>query len=179
MLTVQIRAATVSDAGALATVHVRTWQAAYRGQVPQDYLDGLDPAGRRAGWEERLRDGLDPGDRLVLEHGTAGVIGFAIVSASRDLDADPRVVGEVRAIYVLPAHWGRGGGAMLMSAGLRRLAEAGFRCATLWVLAANQRARRFYEAGGWRADGAVKTDDSRGFPLEEVRYRLSPPAGLP
>jgi hypothetical protein len=35
----------------------------------------------------------------------------------------------------------------------------------------NVRARRFYEAAGWRPDGAAKIDDSRGFPLEEVRYR--------
>jgi GNAT superfamily N-acetyltransferase len=171
MLTVQIRPATVSDAEALAVVHVRTWQAAYRGQVPQDYLDGLDPAERSKIWEERLRDDPQPGARLVLQHEAGGVIGFAIVSASRDPDADPQVVGEVMAIYVLPGHWGRGGGAMLMSAGLRRLAEAGFRAATLWVLDTNQQARRFYEAVGWQPDGAVKTDDSRGFPLRELRYR--------
>jgi len=174
MLTVQIRPATVSDAEALAMVHVRTWQEVYRGQVPQDYLDGLDPVRRRHGWEHWLGDPPQPGGILVLQHETAGVIGFATVSASRDPDADPRVTGEVKAIYVLPAHWGQGGGAMLMSAGLRRLAEAGFRAATLWVLGTNQQARRFYEAGGWRPDGTVKTDDSRGFPLVEVRYRLDP-----
>ena len=33
------------------------------------------------------------------------------------------------------------------------------------------RARRFYEATGWRCDGTVKVDESRGFPLIEVRYR--------
>jgi GNAT superfamily N-acetyltransferase len=172
MLTVQVRPATVSDAEALSVVQVRTWQAAYRGQVPQDHLDGLDPAARRPVWEQRLRDDRSPGAVLVLEHEAAGVIGFAAVSASRDPEADPQATGEVMAVYVLPEFWGRGGGAMLMSAGVRRLAGAGFRAATLWVLETNQQARRFYEAGGWRPDGTVKTDDSRGFPLVEVRYRL-------
>jgi hypothetical protein len=41
----------------------------------------------------------------------------------------------------------------------------------LWVLETNTRARRFYESGGWRADGSSKTANSRGFPLVEVRYR--------
>jgi ribosomal protein S18 acetylase RimI-like enzyme len=60
---------------------------------------------------------------------------------------------------------------MLMVAGLRRLAQAGRREAILWVLEANQRARRFYEAGGWRPDGSAKTLELHGFPLVQVRYR--------
>jgi hypothetical protein len=44
-----IRPAEVSDAGQIGLVHVRSRQSAYRGQVPQDYLDGLD--------------GLDPAER--------------------------------------------------------------------------------------------------------------------
>jgi hypothetical protein len=39
------------------------------------------------------------------------------------------------------------------------------------VLDSNARARRFYACGGWSQDGAVKQDDSRGFVLNEVRYR--------
>jgi hypothetical protein len=42
---------------------------------------------------------------------------------------------------------------------------------TLWVLDTNERARRFYEARGWRADGTSKSDASRGSPVVEVRYR--------
>ena len=173
MLAVRIRPATSDDAEALAVVQVRTWQAAYRGQVPQDYLDALDPVRRRRGWEQWLGAGDSAATVLALQHDTDGVIGFVSVSPSRDPDTDPQAVGEVAAIYVLPAHWGRGGGAMLMNAGLHRLAGAGFGAAILWVLDTNQQARRFYETGGWRPDGSVKTDDSRGFPLVEVRYRLT------
>jgi hypothetical protein len=35
------------------------------------------------------------------------------------------------------------------------------------------RARTFYEAGAWRADGATKSEDSFGVRVSEVRYRLS------
>jgi GNAT superfamily N-acetyltransferase len=165
-----IREATVSDAGALARVHVRSWQEAYRGLVPQEYLDGMDPARRLPRWQEMLADD-DIGLTLVAEDERDGVVGFIRLSPSRDTDVDPSEVGEVQAVYLLAGYWGRGVGRSLMDAGVRRLVAAGFRELTLWVLATNERARRFYEAAGWRADGSAKSDDSRGFALDEVRYR--------
>ena len=62
-------------------------------------------------------------------------------------------------------------GKALMDSALDVLRQAGFSEATLWVLATNERARRFYEVGGRAPDGAAKQDDSRGFPITELRYR--------
>ena len=58
-----------------------------------------------------------------------------------------------------------------MAATLRALADEAFAEATLWVLDTNERARRFYEAGGWRLDGADKVDTIGGVGIREVRYR--------
>jgi GNAT superfamily N-acetyltransferase len=170
---VSIRRAQVSDALAIATVHVRSWQAAYRGLLPQDYLDGLDPAKRSAGAERILAE-LDWPRRGVLVAEDAGqVVGFAGLCPSRDADLDPRAVGEVTTIYVLPAAWGGGHGRALMGAVLDTLGQAAYGQAALWVLDTNQRARRFYEAGGWRTDGAAKQVPwaDAGFTISEVRYR--------
>jgi hypothetical protein len=38
---VRVCSATVADAPAMGRVHVRAWQAAYRGHMPDDYLGGL------------------------------------------------------------------------------------------------------------------------------------------
>jgi RimJ/RimL family protein N-acetyltransferase len=84
-------------------------------------------------------------------------------------------VGEIRAIYLVPAAWGRGHGRDLMTAALADLAAAGYAEATLWVLDRNNRARRFYEAAGFRADGSVKEYNGIGFTLPEVRYRRQLP----
>ncbi|BBH70291.1 N-acetyltransferase [Actinoplanes sp. OR16] len=162
-----LRSATVEDAGALAVVQTRTSQAAYRGIMPQEHLDRLDPDRRRRVWRELIASDRPPAGTLVLEHPDDGVIGFVTVAVTEA----PERVGEVRAVYVLPEHWGSGAGRLLMDAGLRRLGEAGYREVVLWVLEGNVRARRFYEAGGWRADGASTTDDSRGVPLVTIRYR--------
>ncbi|TMD25492.1 MAG: GNAT family N-acetyltransferase, partial [Chloroflexi bacterium] len=44
--------------------------------------------------------------------------------------------------------------------------------AILWVFAANDRARRFYERAGWRLDGGTRTWEASGAALPVVRYRL-------
>ncbi|HEY0935181.1 MAG TPA: GNAT family N-acetyltransferase [Trebonia sp.] len=166
-----VRPARAADAAQIALVHVRSWQGAYRGLLPQDYLDELDPVQRLARWQQTLAetDGLRAGV-LVAGQGES-LLGFACYSASRDGDADPDRVGEIGAIYLLPDAWGQGAGRRLMDAALGRLTGTGFDRVTLWVLDSNVRARRFYEAGGWTADGAVKQDETRGFPVSQVRYR--------
>ena len=168
-----IRAARVADASQIAVVQVRSWQGAYRGLLPQAYLDGLDPAQRVGRWERSLAEAEDRRDGVLVADASGTLLGFAGYSPSRDGDADPARVGEIDAIYLLPNAWGKGVGRLLMDAALARLAEARFDQVTLWVLDSNVQARRFYEAGGWLADGARKIDDSRGFPIAQVRYKRS------
>ena len=168
-----IRPAQASDARAIATVHVRSWQSAYRGLLPQDYLDGLDPAARTARSERALAE-MDWPRRGVLVAEDAGqVVGFAGFCPSRDADLDPRAVGEISTIYLLPGAWGQGHGRALMDAALATLGQATYAGAALWVLDTNERARRFYEAGGWHPDGTIKQEPwpDAGFTLSEVRYR--------
>jgi hypothetical protein len=51
------------------------------------------------------------------------------------------------------------------------LQQSNFAAATLWVLSQNERALRFYDAAGWRPDGATKSESIGGFELQEVRLR--------
>lgn len=51
---IEIRAAEVSDAGAIAAVHVASWQVAYRGLLPESVLTGLSVAGREQMWSAIL-----------------------------------------------------------------------------------------------------------------------------
>jgi GNAT superfamily N-acetyltransferase len=171
---VQIRPARVDDAAQISEVHVRSWQAGYRGLLPQDYLDGLDPAARVDGRRRSLREAdLPRSGTLVADH-DGRVVGFAHIGPARDEDADA-ATGVVWAIYLAPDTWGKGSGRALMSAALAQLAQAGYQQAILWVLDSNARARRFYEAAGFGVDGAEKVDESRGFPLTEIRCRRSLP----
>ncbi len=60
-----------------------------------------------------------------------------------------------------------------MLATLTTLGQAEYTHATLWVLEDNRRARRFYEAAGWHADGAAVEDTTGGASLNKLRYRRS------
>jgi GNAT superfamily N-acetyltransferase len=163
---VTVRPAAVPDAAAMGRVHVRAWQAAYRGQMPDDYLDGLRPEDRAAHWEGTLRREDLQGAILVAER-AGEVVGFAAVGPSRD----PVGAGELYAINLDPAHWGTGAGRALLEAAQAELARAGFDETVLWVLDGNARARRFYEIAGWVADGAERGSEVFGVTVHEVRYR--------
>jgi hypothetical protein len=62
--------------------------------------------------------------------------------------------------------------ALGVAAACARLRDQGLTRASLWVIAGNSRARRFYEAGGWIFDGATRTDTVGATVIEEVRYRI-------
>lgn len=165
----QVRIATVDDALAVAAVHVRTWRRAYRGLLPDAYLDGLSVERRNDVWSCILAEtDLPRTGTFVLEEGL-DVIGFVHVSPTRDDDL-PAAAGEVTGIYITPSAWRRGGGRQLMDAAVASLKAAGFATAALWVLETNLAARSFYERQGWEPDGARKVDDRGDFVLIEVRY---------
>ena len=158
-----VRPARPGDARAIAEVHVRTWQAAYRHALPADVLDSLSVDERQAQWRTWLEEGANAW--VALEDD--GVVGFVAVGPSRtEEDA-----GELYAIYVLPERWGSDAARELMAAGVGWFREQQYVTAMLWVLADNPRARRFYEREGWRFDG-TRTDVVRGVEVEEALYRL-------
>jgi GNAT superfamily N-acetyltransferase len=182
-LAMRIRSATAVDALAIATVHVRSWQTAYPGLIPQDYLDGLRPEDRVGGWRKVLASTDPPGSGVLvlvdgLEDGSeigseAEVIrGFCHTCPVRDEDLDPTTTGEVTTIYLAPEAWGAGNGLALLQASLARMVDAGFETASLWTLDTNARARRFYEKGGWKTDGVTKVHDWGSFVCTDVRYVL-------
>jgi L-amino acid N-acyltransferase YncA len=111
---------------------VRSWQATYRGLLPQSVLDALDAAKRGEYWQQYLSEAARPGETVLVAEEDGMVVGFASVGPSRDEDANE--TGEVRAIYLLADRWGRGIGWALMDTALNTLCQAGYTQATLWVL---------------------------------------------
>jgi ribosomal protein S18 acetylase RimI-like enzyme len=163
-----IRPANEDDAQAIATVHVRSWQTAYRGVVPDSYLDSLSIEKRTTFWRGFLQEPSRP--EIWAADADPPIIGWATVSQSRDKDAPPRT-GELNAIYVLPEYWSSGVGRALWIKARERLGERGFDRVTVWVLAENVRAIRFYKAAGFSA-GLEQDIEIGGKVLREVRYEV-------
>jgi RimJ/RimL family protein N-acetyltransferase len=153
-----IRPGTPDDAEAVAKVQVRSWQKAYAHALPAEGLAALSVEERADMWRR-----WPP---LVAEQ-DGEIVGFVSVGSIRDADAD----GELFAIYVQPERWGTGVGRELIRAGEQHLRDLGHADVILWVLEDNPRARRFYEAAGWRLDAATRPIEIFGISVPEVRYR--------
>lgn len=161
------RRADPADAPELARIHVSAWQQAYRGIVPDSTLEQFTVESRT----ERFRAFLTEGaaETYIVEIGKTAV-GFLTLGASRDTDLDSSEAGEIWGIYIQPDFWRKGFGRQLCEQGQKLLASRGFTVAVLWVLEANEPAKRFYEAMGFVADGAAKQLPF-GIPLTALRYR--------
>jgi ribosomal protein S18 acetylase RimI-like enzyme len=166
---VRIREAEPKDAEAIASIHVRAWQAAYRGQLSDDYLDGLKVEDRLERQRRMLEEPQPTWRTWVAEDGGT-LLGFAVTGATVDADADPKT-GEVYAIYLEPDRVGTGVGRELFAHAVGDLRERGFHAATLWVLESNERTRRFYETAGWKPDGASTSEHVDCEMRPTVRYR--------
>ncbi|HYM79588.1 MAG TPA: GNAT family N-acetyltransferase [Candidatus Dormibacteraeota bacterium] len=163
----QLRPAEPDDSIAVARVHVRSWQVAYRTLLPDDYLDQLRPEDRAERYDFASRDPLKPQTIVAAEEGL--ILGFATTAPSRDADMPGH--GELYALYVDPDKWGQGIGVALVSAARASLSSLGFRNALLWVLAGNVRAERFYRIDQWVPDGSRRTDSVWGVTVNEIRYQ--------
>jgi len=160
---VDVRFATAADALAIERIRVSGWRRAYRHVFPPADLDAMPVDESR--WIERLVE--PPGGWAVLVATRDDeVVGFAALGPSRDAER----AGELYAIYVDPEAWSTGAGRALLRRAEELLAAA-YDEATLWVLDANPRARRFYEAFGWAADGGTQTFERFGVRAPELRYR--------
>ena len=166
---VMVRPAGRQDARAVAEVHVGSWQWAYRGLMPDDFLDGLSVDQREGFWSDRLA--AENHGVVVAADLDGNVVGFASISACRDDDASERT-GELEAIYVTEETAGTGTGRALVDAAVEMLRARGFGRATLWVLETNDRARRFYERAGWHWDGARSDHQVQCLNLPIVRYAI-------
>jgi ribosomal protein S18 acetylase RimI-like enzyme len=169
---VHIRSATEADAHGIAKVHVLSWQAAYKGIFTDEKLSGLSIEEREVAWRRRLTgEDLGCADWInMVSEADGEIIGFATYRPCGDEDKDRASVGELVAIYVLPAFWGQGVGKRLLDEVVSRFTDQAVSEITLWVIAENLRARRFYEAAGFEPDGIKKNEVKLATTVALVRY---------
>lgn len=153
---VVIRPGVPDDAEPLTHLHLDCWDEAYTGLVPQHLLDArrVDVASRVARWRTNLANGAT---HVAVRAG--GLVGFVSAGPGR---GERPVELEVWALYARAAVWGTGVGHALLRTAI------GDHPAYLWVLDGNDRAIRFYERQGFRADGATEVE-AEGLHVRMVR----------
>lgn len=159
-----IRRAYEADAEIIAHIINAAWRVAYRGIVPQGYLDTLEDIPRAGRITEGLRkaDGL----RYYLLEEDHFPVGAASLHATHDKDLTN--TAEFTFFYFHPRVWRRGYGTLLLDHLRQEARKQGFERLCCWVLEENTRAISFYESQGMLRDGARQTVTIER-PLQTVR----------
>jgi ribosomal protein S18 acetylase RimI-like enzyme len=167
------RSASAADAEAIASLHVASWRDAYRDFVPAAFLEAQDVAARTAYWREQL---ATPGVAVLLAESINGLAGFCACGPARDAHGANPPAWEIYNLHVSPQARSRGIGARLFADAAERGALAGYKHLTLWVIAPNLAARRFYARHGMTPDGGEQVRPLGGGPtVSELRYRVDLP----
>lgn len=169
------RQATVSDADAIASLHTESWRDAYRGILPDLYLDGQIADERASLWKARFSS-LDS-DRflVVLTESPEELVGFACVL----LDEDPQRGACLDNLHVLRRWRNRGLGRLLFGRVAQWVmsTEPGWPI-HLWVFEANISARRFYDAVGGEVVEQHNKEVLKGMKIPSVLYMWRDPQQL-
>lgn len=148
-----IRKATFEDSAEIANVHINSWREAYKGLLPQDFLDErpLYFKNRYNLWKKLTVD--ESQITFVAECSENGVVGFINGGIARDKDFFGHI--EVYCIYLLQKYHGKKIGFELLRMYFDEAQQRGYGKAYLWVLDENPTIK-FYERAGAKNTGQAK-----------------------
>jgi GNAT superfamily N-acetyltransferase len=163
---IKIRVAKAGDEAGIARVHIQSWQEAYKGLIPQSYLDNLSEEFQEC--TEMWKRSLVKPDRWTwVAEGPNGIVGFVLFGSPRDPNREGFI--ELGAIYLLASEKGKGIGFSLLSAGFNKMKDLGFKKAYCWVLE-NNPTIKFYERTGAKFSSQIKQDEIGGKIFNEFVY---------
>lgn len=163
------------DADAVADLHTRSRQAAYRGLYGDAYLDHELLAVSRATWRARFAD-FDARQDLIL---AAIEDGAPVALAYASFRLNPEVGALLDNLHVAPERRGGGLGSRLLAETARWLVEDHVGAPLhLEVYAPNASALSFYERKGGVEVARYRETVPGGREVDVVRYRWERPEAL-
>lgn len=160
-----LRPATPADAALIASIHSASWQATYRGLLPDAFLDSEVAHERAAHWVARMT--APGGERRTVQIAQLDDAAVGFVCAEQQPDSAWGVLLDN--LHALPAHQGIGVGSLLMRAARDWARARGETQLYLYVLDGNLPAIGFYERQGWQFVGA-EPDRMGGIDITALRY---------
>ena len=149
------------DFEAIGNIYATSWKAAYRGMIPQPFLDGLNGGH----WGEVLRKHHNQARVILDGQKYAGVSSYCPAR-----EEHMKEWGEIVSIYLLPEYFGSGYAEPLLQSVMQDLLQMGYTDIFLWTLEENVRAQKFYEKQGFQQNGDTVVIEVGGKELREVRY---------
>jgi GNAT superfamily N-acetyltransferase len=171
---VSVRPARPDDATAVARVQLITWRTAYRDVLPVAVLDDWDEEGAVESWRTAITTPPTPGHGVLVAVERDEVVGFTaygpaeLVAGEAPDPAGPTT--EIATLLVEP-RWGRRGHGSRLLAAVADLAHAtGAARLQVWLPESDRVSADFFESAGWALHGWLRTLDTGGAPLREIRW---------
>ena len=160
---ITIRKALPEDDYKYTDCFISCLQTAYRDIMSDDFLNNL--AAQKEQQIEKFRKNLENPNLeiycIILEN---KMIGFLTIH---------KTDGEIWAVYLLEEFRSKGYGEEILKFAVEQLKRIGHHKITLWVLALNNGARKFYEKNGFTFDGTKRENANYGKTLVQLRYAVN------
>ena len=144
---VTIRKAMPSDAAEISNVHINSWREAYRGLLPEAFLNDrpLYFKSRYELWKMILENA----DQMIFvaECSQNGVVGF--ISGDHGREPEYKDYAEVQCLYLLEKYHHQKIGFKLLKSFFDKAKARGFQKAYLWVLKDNPTINFYKKTGGF------------------------------
>lgn len=166
---IDVRPAIQRDAKVIAEIQASASQAAFKALFPGEPMPEFDSLKKsQAFWREAI-EYSEPQVQVAVRGGQ--VVGFVGYDRSRDPKTPP-TMGEIWAIYALPAYWGQGVGLALWDAAREGLVAEGCTQVSAWVPLGYERALRFHDMAGFKREmSSIKTVPLGAVKVEEIRVK--------
>lgn len=127
------------DAAALASIHIRSYQATYKNILPDEYLDNLSHAATTSEFISKL---AHPKRSLLVARQNGILLGYGYFGPQSisEIPCD----GEIVELYIKQEARSQGVGRRLVYAMMKAMAGAGLMTYSVWALSLNTSACRFY-----------------------------------
>ena len=155
---INIRLAVLSDASAMAEIHARSWEAAYKDIMPAKYIEKQSEK-RPAQWRNILSQENKKQYIIEADGKPAGMVCVGephheYTEIFNDDSCIDSSFCELHNIYLHPNYFRCGIGTRAMDFAINKGREANKSNIVLWVFAENIGSIRFYEVCGFSVDGA-------------------------
>ena len=165
---VKIRKATLDDIKTISNIYALSWKSAYKGYVPQEYLDEL----KNTFWVSSFKNWIN-NNALTAQLICEDEIPVGCIAYGKARDDNFANWGEIKSFYLLPDSFRKGYGKRLLQTAIFDMNTNGYKSFYLWVLKENYKARNFYESNGFICSNEECTCEILQKQLVEVRYILT------
>jgi ribosomal protein S18 acetylase RimI-like enzyme len=162
---IRIRTARSDDYRSVAALIFSSHTISFAPFASSNWVDSRDLPEYQSKWQEILAE-ESLSTRVFVAESNGEIVGSVRVSSAGSNEFDAQLNG----MHVSPDATGSGIGSLLMKQAITFIKEREFKNVELGVIAANSRARRFYETHGWELVEELP-DGIEGVPIAVYRLR--------